>query len=381
MTNNHDYNAPEQGTSDWHVPLNENFEQIDRDVEIRDKDSNKGSYEPKDGAKFFATDTKTIYLGDGSTWNEAGTVGGGSGGVAGVRSGVVVYKDGGEVVAEGPGGVIERSNQPAQVIQNAVSDHSYVQIHGDYTLHDKIRVTDDEQIVEASNATFTAGSDTKLWEFDNVNNVRFTSGHLDLRDVGRIALDLHGVWNSHVDTYLKSVPDGTYNDHNTGTTDRCGLRIHGGGRGGAYWNTVNVTSHWHAEGRGIAMKLNKANANYFPACKLMNYDVSIDIPDGCGNVFTCLDVSFSRIGVRQRAGKWGSFNDVFGFAWIESCGTGFDVPSRNDDTNQFAVWGRYSTASNPDTTPFSDRDAMIVFDYWNGEALLGGMTLKNYELG
>lgn len=74
MANNHDYNLPTEGTSDWHVPLNENFNQIDRDVEIRDKGSNKGSYEPKDGAKFLATDTGNVFLGDGSSWNQIGSV-------------------------------------------------------------------------------------------------------------------------------------------------------------------------------------------------------------------------------------------------------------------------------------------------------------------
>ena len=30
------YTTPNEGTLDWHVPLNENFEQLDRDVELRD---------------------------------------------------------------------------------------------------------------------------------------------------------------------------------------------------------------------------------------------------------------------------------------------------------------------------------------------------------
>ena len=68
------YNTPAEGTTNWHTPLNENFEKLDRDVEFRDADANKNNYSPKSGAKFFATDTGAIYQGDGSTWNLVGSV-------------------------------------------------------------------------------------------------------------------------------------------------------------------------------------------------------------------------------------------------------------------------------------------------------------------
>lgn len=67
---NHEYNTPSAGASDWHVPLNDNFEKLDKDVEIRDTDANKGQYEPKDGALFRATDTGDVYIGDGSSWTK-----------------------------------------------------------------------------------------------------------------------------------------------------------------------------------------------------------------------------------------------------------------------------------------------------------------------
>ena len=67
-TPNHKYNMPSVGTSDWHIPLNENFEQLDIDVEIRGKEKNKGEFEPKQGAKFEATDSGAVYLGDGDSW-------------------------------------------------------------------------------------------------------------------------------------------------------------------------------------------------------------------------------------------------------------------------------------------------------------------------
>ncbi len=68
------YNTPEKGTADWHKPLNENFESLDIDVEIRDAEDERGEYEPTDGAKYLAVDTGTIYLGDGSEWQPIGTI-------------------------------------------------------------------------------------------------------------------------------------------------------------------------------------------------------------------------------------------------------------------------------------------------------------------
>lgn len=75
QTENHQYNHPAKGTTDWHIPLNKNFERFDTDIEIRDADANRGNYTPKQGAKFLATDTEKVYLGDGSSWNELTTSG------------------------------------------------------------------------------------------------------------------------------------------------------------------------------------------------------------------------------------------------------------------------------------------------------------------
>ena len=67
-TPNHSYNVPDEGASDWHEPLNENFRQYDTDIEIRDEAANRSEYQPVDGAKFLATDTGVVYVGDGSNW-------------------------------------------------------------------------------------------------------------------------------------------------------------------------------------------------------------------------------------------------------------------------------------------------------------------------
>lgn len=76
MTDNHEYNTPEKGVENWDVPLNENFEQIDSDIEIRDEQGQLSEYKPKRGAKFLATDTKAVYLGDGDEWQYLTTLGG-----------------------------------------------------------------------------------------------------------------------------------------------------------------------------------------------------------------------------------------------------------------------------------------------------------------
>jgi hypothetical protein len=68
------YSTPEQGTLDWHNPLNENFNKLDRDVEIRDVEPNRDNYNPADGRKFLATDTGDVFIGDGSQWTQIGTV-------------------------------------------------------------------------------------------------------------------------------------------------------------------------------------------------------------------------------------------------------------------------------------------------------------------
>jgi hypothetical protein len=74
MTENHDYDTPAEGTVDWHVPLNRNFERIDTDVEIRDTEADRSTYQPKQGAKYFAVDTGEVYVGDGSAWRAIGSI-------------------------------------------------------------------------------------------------------------------------------------------------------------------------------------------------------------------------------------------------------------------------------------------------------------------
>lgn len=108
MTDNHQYETPAAGTLDWDEPLNRNFERIDTDVEIRDTDASRSNYVPKAGAKFLATDTGNVYLGDGSSWSQLGTIGGSSDGAD-----VVSLLLAGNVVAIGKNNSTPRAIDPA----------------------------------------------------------------------------------------------------------------------------------------------------------------------------------------------------------------------------------------------------------------------------
>lgn len=88
MTTNHNYNVPTEGTLDWHIPLNENFSSLERDVEVRDVELNIGKYEPKTNAKFFATDTGSVYIGKENEWSFVGRLS--SGGTANPEGSAIV---------------------------------------------------------------------------------------------------------------------------------------------------------------------------------------------------------------------------------------------------------------------------------------------------
>jgi hypothetical protein len=75
MTDYHNLNTPEEGAADWHLPLNENFQTIDKKIEIRDEASARSDYPPKAGAKYFATDTGAQWIGDGDEWHRLASTG------------------------------------------------------------------------------------------------------------------------------------------------------------------------------------------------------------------------------------------------------------------------------------------------------------------
>jgi len=163
------YNTPEKGTENWHQPLNENFEALAVDVEIRDTDANRSDHEPTDGAKYLAVDTGTVYLGDGSEWQSIGTISAdgesgsaaGTGGIESARTNVGAmvggtyhanaYSDGGFGVAFEASGLYIDS----VVVDADISDVS------DPTLTIELRKYDDgatnPEIVDSTTATVTGG--------------------------------------------------------------------------------------------------------------------------------------------------------------------------------------------------------------------------------
>ncbi|WP_277552389.1 right-handed parallel beta-helix repeat-containing protein [Halobaculum limi] len=73
-TTNHGFATPEPGQADWHIPLNENFEAIDRVAPVVDVDGAKTEYTPTERSLYIALDTGVIYVGDGSQWNQLGSL-------------------------------------------------------------------------------------------------------------------------------------------------------------------------------------------------------------------------------------------------------------------------------------------------------------------
>jgi hypothetical protein len=357
MTNNHDYNAPEQGASDWHVPINENFEQIDRDVEIRDKDSNKGSYEPKDGAKFFATDTGNVYLGDGSSWNSVSvgtssdspsfsSVSANEAYVNAQQADAIVYQDGGQTRAVGKDGLIGSGSNPSQVIEAAIQQSRYVVITGDYTLSEEIRVTQSNRVIDAFGATFQTYDDVKLWHLDEGSWNVIRVGQLDLNGSGRVGFDVHGAKGNRIEAKIGSVPGGTFTEddgNGSATYNRTAFRLKGKAspnRSASYWNRCYVLRPWGTggtqSGNGITLTSSgdttdgTANGNIIFAPKVTDYDIGIDCQPGSnGNSFHNVEVTGCNTGLRVRTGKYGNYVQMYGMTWFERCDTGIDIPARN----------------------------------------------------
>ena len=156
------YNQPERGSTDWDVPLNENFEDLGVDVEYRDEESQLSEYTPADGAKFLSTTTDSdgyhpVYLGDGNSWNQIGTIGdlasietnGGSGDPADIDAlsvyDVYVYELGTDdyEAVDSSGTTIDSGSNGWVVLEsaiNAVDEGGSIYISGDYHAQNRIIV-------------------------------------------------------------------------------------------------------------------------------------------------------------------------------------------------------------------------------------------------
>lgn len=78
-TDNHDLNTPAEGSTNWHIPLNENFDALEIDVIVRGDDDNIGSFTPHQGAAFLDEREGNFYTADGSDWNFQYKIGAGGG--------------------------------------------------------------------------------------------------------------------------------------------------------------------------------------------------------------------------------------------------------------------------------------------------------------
>ena len=157
------YTTPESGTLDWHVPLNENFEQLDRDVELRDAEANLDQYDPTDGAKFFATDSGAIYSGDGSNWTLVGyaarAVGGDIGHYVSYAAGLVDEPVNDFLFGDDESLAVTRLAFPVKGTPNSetVADATLRVYEGDSLLVE----------VEGNNVRRAAGSDSEPWVAEN----------------------------------------------------------------------------------------------------------------------------------------------------------------------------------------------------------------------
>jgi hypothetical protein len=125
-TPNHQYNTPAEGTTNWHIPLNENFENLDLDVEIRDAEANKEDYDPKQGAKFEATDSGAVYYGNGTSWvladRKVKSLVADEVASKSMSADVVVYQDSGRYKAVNQIGRVASGSDAGSVVQSAVDD-------------------------------------------------------------------------------------------------------------------------------------------------------------------------------------------------------------------------------------------------------------------
>lgn len=63
----------QQGEDGW--DYNDEFESLESKVEVRDTNDSRSTYTAHENAKFIATDTGDVYLGDGAAWNHVGSIG------------------------------------------------------------------------------------------------------------------------------------------------------------------------------------------------------------------------------------------------------------------------------------------------------------------
>lgn len=75
-TDNLNLNLPEQGAQDWHLPINENFEILERHntIQVPSVQQLRDNWTPHDETFAFIENTREFYSGTGEGWSFVGYV-------------------------------------------------------------------------------------------------------------------------------------------------------------------------------------------------------------------------------------------------------------------------------------------------------------------
>jgi hypothetical protein len=189
MTQNHGYDTPKEGTLDWHIPLNKNFERLERDVPVIDTEDTLDTYVPHSGAMFIATDTGRRYVGDGSAWTELPypTTTSNDGSTSPTSSANVVVSTNNGTVSATRDGTEFASGSAENVFQSVMDslvdgDHVLVE-SGSYVINTSKWRNELKDITWESNGTITL-DDNGSWQgwmfaFWSCENVTFKGGTYD----------------------------------------------------------------------------------------------------------------------------------------------------------------------------------------------------------
>jgi len=191
MTTNHNYNKPRKGAVNWDEPLNDNFDSLDTDVEVRDVESSLDDYSPKSGAKFFAVDTGGVFIGDGSTWNFVGEVGASSSGS-------------GDGTAPQAADWVVSSDAEMQEAANNARDGDFIYVSsgfegGGYRFEDLIELT---IMGQHWRNTQIDSRDQTIFEFDHCHHTRLSRLHLNGRHVNPEPLVAFRASSPHYSQYI-----------------------------------------------------------------------------------------------------------------------------------------------------------------------------------
>jgi hypothetical protein len=351
------YTTPAEGSLDWHVPLNKNFERLATDVEFRDAESNRDQYQPSERAKFLSTDTGAIYIGDGNQWNylgdivpeQSGTGGGGGGGASVVAppGGVQAAID--EVAAAGGGKVrldprrrYEQPSVPWQVEEDVILDFdgAFVYGTGDLNGTDVVHIHPGGQLhspridLHDGGDGYTMANSYRGRVFTlDTDKGRYFSYGTAIRNglitaVGEtgtgcyLGVNRESTWITHLDlNFDVGTPKGSTEEASLDTA----LHMDTTGAGEDGWiNGVRVGGHWRYVGTGV---LQTGGTGRYNQQVLNEFRVQVQ-PGGGSNAFWQIkDPTWARLNT-----WWGiiwDYRDYGQYAWkIDSQYRDADKPWR-----------------------------------------------------